>query len=501
MSASTGVALRRLLPSEQVISWRGDSRVSVRGLCADSRRASPGAVFFAMGGQRTDGNRYVEEAIGRGVVAVVSEEEPGRGTPGVYVQVKDIRVVLAQAARSFFGEPDQKVALMAVTGTNGKTTVSYLYQHLLTNGSERPGMIGTVQYDLGVRRLPAYRTTPEPVELWGLLAQMSDAGCRHGVMETSSHGIVQGRIRGLRFAAGAFLNLTQDHLDFHGDMESYYAAKRMLFTGEAGAEVGCAVIDGDDPYGRRLMEDVRDRCEVVTFGTSEGWDLRAHDLELGPEGTRFHLRADGRVSEIWLPLPGGYNVSNALAALALAKVAGLSPHEAGQKLADFPGVPGRMQRVSPDGFPFTVFVDYAHTPDALSNALGMLRTVATGRLLVVFGCGGNRDRTKRPLMTKAVLDRADRSWATADNPRQEALGQIFADMKAAVWPHAPIVFVEDRRYAISLALDEARAGDIVLIAGKGHETFQELADTVVPFDDTQVARRLLDVKASSFAKP
>jgi UDP-N-acetylmuramoyl-L-alanyl-D-glutamate--2,6-diaminopimelate ligase len=350
-----------------------------------------------------------------------------------------------------------------------------------------------VSYDLGARTVPSYRTTPESLELYGLLAQMRDAGCRQAVMEVSSHGLDQQRVLGMQFGVAVFMNLTRDHLDYHKTMESYFEVKSRLFTGGAGAAPKAAAINLDDPYGRRLAGTVPATLHLVTFGEAPDAMVRAEDIRLGFRGTAFRLVWPGGAMEVESPLIGRYNVSNLLAAFAACHALGRDLAVVAARLRSFPGVPGRMERID-EGQPYNVLVDYAHTDDALRNALGMLRAITPGRLFVVFGCGGNRDRTKRPLMTAAVQEFADFAWATADNPRSEALAQIFADMQTGVKDAGQIAFVEDRRRAISLALDAAREGDCLLIAGKGHETYQEFADTIVPFDDRQVVRELIGIK-------
>ncbi|HEX3728389.1 MAG TPA: UDP-N-acetylmuramoyl-L-alanyl-D-glutamate--2,6-diaminopimelate ligase, partial [Opitutaceae bacterium] len=325
---------------------------------------------------------------------------------------------------------------------------------------------------------------------------MRDAGCRQAVMEVSSHGIDQQRVLGLGFAAAVFTNLTRDHLDYHGTLDAYFEVKSRLFTGGTGAAPKVAVINVDDEYGRKLAAQLRERGapRVVTFGESPEAMVRAENVALHFKNTDFQLVwPEGRLA-VDSPLIGRYNVSNLLAATATAWALGRDPAAILPRLADFPGVPGRMERIE-EGQGFNVLVDYAHTDDALRNALGMLRAITPGRLLVVFGCGGNRDRAKRPLMVKAVQEFADFAFATADNPRSEPLGQIFADMRAGVVQPERIAWVDDRRRALSVALDAAKPGDCLLVAGKGHESYQEFADTVIPFDDRQVVRELIGVKA------
>ncbi len=486
-------SLKNLLSGTTVLALRGDADRAITGLVTDSRRVVPGALFFALEGARVNGADFVEEAIGRGAVAVVSARPPAKHSPAVWAQVLDVRVAMAEIARRFYRDPDEDLFLTGVTGTNGKTTVSMMTQFLLKGPDAPCGLIGTVRYEVGARTLPSYKTTPESVDLFALFDQMRDAGCTACAMEVSSHAVAQARIHGVRFDAVAFTNLTQDHLDYHGSLENYFNAKARLFTGECGHQARVAVINVDDPYGRVLVDRLPAGVEAVTYGFSASAGLRAVNVVLAPGGSQCEVEWTGGRARLTLALPGRYNILNALCALGLARAAGRDLNLLVPRLAQFSGVPGRMEKID-SSQPFQVLVDYAHTDDALSHALTMLRDVCAGRLLVVFGCGGNRDRAKRPRMTAAVQRWADFAWATADNPRKEPLAQIFADMRGGLTAPTRIRFVDDRRRAIALAMEEAKPGDCVLIAGKGHETFQEFADTVVPFDDRQVARELLNLR-------
>lgn len=482
------------LPPDDILDRKGDLDRPISGLAMDSRRVMPGNIFFALPGRRSDGGSYVDEAIQRGAVAIVGERIPsGTAARVTYVQVADARRCLARVAQRYFKFPDQDLDLIGVTGTNGKTTVTNLIKHLLSTPAQRVGLIGTVSYDLGARIVPSYRTTPESLELYGMLAQMRDAGCRQAAMEVSSHGIDQQRILGLQLGVAVFTNLTRDHLDYHETMEAYFEVKARLFNGATGSAPRVAVINLDDAHGRRLVREVPDHVKIITFGESVEAMVRAENVRLNFKDTQLRVVWPGGAVEINSPFIGRYNVSNLLAAFAACHALGRDPAAIAPRLSGYAGVPGRMERIEEDQ-PYNVLVDYAHTDDALRNALGMLRAITPGRLLVVFGCGGNRDRAKRPLMTAAVQEFADFAWATADNPRSEDLARIFADMQGGVSRPAQIEFVEDRRHAISLALDAARAGDCLLVAGKGHETYQEFADTIIPFDDRQVVRELIGIK-------
>jgi len=487
------VDLKSLFNDLPLIGFTGDWKTRVTGICTDSRRVTPGVIFFALKGLHTDGNHYVDEAIDRGAATVVTDGEGTAMSGANRIRVKNPKAILAEVARRFYSNPQDEMDLMGVTGTNGKTTVAYLVKHMLEESRGRVGMLGTVQYDLGKRTLPANRTTPESMDIYAMLAQMRESVCDQAILEVSSHGIDQGRVDGLYFKTAAFLNLTQDHIDYHGSLKSYFMTKSRLFTGQTGRVPEIAVVNSDDPFSVYLMKLIPRGVCVITCGTNERCDFRVTDLVLESDRTRFKLTWPFGAFEVESPLLGKYNVSNLLVAFAICFAQGNDVPLLAEKLADFPGVPGRMERVD-EGQPFSVLVDYAHTDDALKNALSMLRGITSGRLLVVFGCGGNRDRSKRPLMTQAVLKAADFCWATADNPRKESLETIFRDMKKGAADSKKIRFIKDRRRAISLALDAAQVGDCLLIAGKGHETFQDFTDAVAPFDDRLVAQELIRIK-------
>jgi UDP-N-acetylmuramoyl-L-alanyl-D-glutamate--2,6-diaminopimelate ligase len=481
----------------EILAAKGALDRPITGLVIDSRRVVPGTLFFALPGLRADGASFIDEAVSRGAAAIVTTKLPSHVPAKVtFIQVSDPRATLAAIAQRYYKHPDRDMTVVGVTGTNGKTTVTHLIKHFL-NGDQRVGLMGTITYDLGARTVPSFRTTPESVDIYGMLAQMRDAGCRQAVMEVSSHGIDQQRVRGLQFGAAVFTNLTRDHLDYHKTLDAYFSVKTRLFTGETGSVPKIAVVNLDDPHGEKLAAKIAAEVpgsRLVTFGENPRAQIRAENVQLNFKNTTFRLAWPGGTMELDSPLIGRYNVSNLLAAIATACGLGRDPVVFLARLRAFKGVPGRMERIE-EGQPFNVLVDYAHTDDALRNALGMLRAITPGRLLVVFGCGGNRDRTKRPLMTRAVQEFADFAFATADNPRTEALARIFDDMREGVIASDKIMWIDDRRKAISVALDMAKPGDCLLIAGKGHESYQEYADTVFPFDDRQVVRELIGIKA------
>ena len=494
----TAPTLSDFFEEGEILASKGPLEGPVSGLALDSRRVVPGNVFFALPGRRSDGAHFIDEAVSRGAAAVISSTLPVAAPAKVaFIRVADPRAMLARVARRYYRFPDRDMSVIGVTGTNGKTTVTHLIKHFL-NGDQRVGLIGTVNYDLGARTVPSYRTTPESLDIFGMLAQMRDAGCRQAVMEVSSHGIDQDRVLGLQFGAAVFTNLTRDHLDYHQTLEAYFNVKSRLFTGGTGTVPPIAVVNLDDACGEQLAARIAAEfpaVKLVTFGENPRALIRAEALVLEPRASSFRLVYPGSSGlNVDSPLLGRFNVSNLLAAIATAWGLGRDPTVFLTRIRGFKGVPGRMERVD-EGQPFNVLVDYAHTDDALRNALGMLRPITPGRLLVVFGCGGNRDRSKRPLMVKAVQEYADFAFATADNPRSESLAQIFSDMQQGVTAPEKITWVEDRRRALSLALDGARPGDCLLVAGKGHESYQEFADTVIPFDDRQVVRELIAIKA------
>ena len=491
---SEKVGLNRLTGSESLVEVNA-ATAQVSSLVTDSRRVTPGSAFFAIRGFRTNGEEFIDEAINRGARVLIGENLDLDAHPGVAkVKVEDSRKALAQMARRYHGYPDKSIKVIGITGTNGKTTVSTLTRHLLEESGKPVGLIGTVKYHLGDRELPSFRTTPESSDLYPMLRSMLAGGCSEAVMEVSSHGIHQSRVAGMEMEVATFLNLTRDHLDYHNNMESYFREKRKIFNGENGTLPKVAIINGDCPYGKRLMEELPPQVRVLSFGLEENNLFRAKNINLESTGTEFLLECPAGSMVIKSPLLGRYNVMNLLASLAILHAMGRSIPDAIRKIGAFEGVDGRMETVD-NGQAYNVVVDYAHTPDALRNALGMLRECTSGKLHLVFGCGGDRDKGKRLEMTRVACAGADKVWATADNPRTESLDDIFKDMQKGQTRGAKISFIEDRRRAISLALDQAQPGDCVLIAGKGHECFQEVQYTAIPFDDRKVAKELIQVKA------
>jgi len=488
--------LQDLLKDVESLESRGSCRGEVKGVVCDSRRVRPGYVFVAIHGSHRDGWAYCEDSVSRGAIALVSEHTHGRWVDVCQVRVADARVAAGRLAAAFHGRPAAKLTMAGITGTNGKTTTAYILRDILRKSGSEPGLISTVAYEIGVRSIPATRTTPEAPALQALMAEMVAAGCRSAVMEVSSHALDQKRTEGIDFDAAVFTNLTRDHLDYHQDMEDYFEAKSRLFLslgrGKAGAT---AVINRDDPWGRRMESLDGLDCRVVTYGIEQAADVKAENVRLEPGGSAFDVLTPWGRAGLSIGLLGRYNVSNALAAIAAAGALGIDPAVSVQALASVSRVPGRLEEVhTREGF--QVFVDYAHTDDALEHVLTTLREITPQRLLVVFGCGGNRDASKRPLMGAVASRLADHSILTSDNPRGEEPAAILAQVSEGFGAGADYEVIEDRRTAIRRAIAVARKGDVVVIAGKGHENFQEFADKTIAFDDRQVVRECLAERAA-----
>lgn len=492
------MTLRELIPHLDKPVVSGSLDTVIKSLTYDSRKATKCTAFVALRGHKSDGHDFIPAAIEAGASAIISEQAPPDDVSVPWVHVKFSRVALAQAATALQGNPASTLAIGGVTGTNGKTTTVYLMHHLLNQGQKRSGLLGTVTYDLGGgKQVPATHTTPESLEIQSLLSQMRDNGCRACAMEVSSHALDQDRVHGLPFAAGVFTNLTQDHLDYHQTMEEYFAVKSRLFEMIATQTKGQMIINSDDAWGRKLIQRFEDTGRVTKFGYGVHADFRAVNVRYDFTGTSFELEVNGRAFLVRSPLIGDFNVYNALGALAAAHSMGLNLRESVTNLKNAPQVPGRLERVTENATRFQVFVDYAHTPDALENVLRTLKALRPSRIITVFGCGGDRDRAKRPIMAAAAEAGSDICIVTSDNPRSESPEAIIADaVKGFTRPknHASIV---DRREAIMGALENAKQGDIVLIAGKGHEDYQEIQGQKHAFDDRRVVRQLMTQMYSS----
>jgi len=462
-----------LSPTEVV----GDDSVEIADLAYAAGAVRPGALFFCVPGSRADGHDFAAAAVERGAAALVVERQVPVAVPQIVVE--ETRAAMPGAAAAFFGYPTRELEVAGVTGTTGKTTTTYLLYAILEAAGRRPGLMGTVESRIGGERKPAVRTTPEAIDLQRAFRAMLDAGDRSVALEATSHGSELGRLAGIRFAALAFTNLSEEHLDFHGTMERYYAAKRRLFVGP---EPPPAAVNVGDAYGRELADELRalGRAPLLTFGFAD-------DAEIRPDGLEHGRLRVGSI-ELETRLRGRFNVENVLAAVSVALLLDVEDEAIAEGIARVEGVPGRFETID-EGQPFTVVVDYSHKPGALENVLRTARDLATGRVLCVFGCGGDRDRTKRPLMGRIAADLADVAIVTSDNPRSEDPDAIIDEVVAGAPGRLEVE--PDRAKAIGQALEGAQAGDVVVIAGKGHEQGQELDGRVVPFDDRDVARETL----------
>jgi UDP-N-acetylmuramoyl-L-alanyl-D-glutamate--2,6-diaminopimelate ligase len=463
--------------------------VPVAGLDYDSRRISEGFVFFAFPGSRTDGRRFAQDALSRGAVAVASESEAPEEFASRWIQVEHGRHALALAARSFYRKPDERLALTGITGTNGKTTTAYLVDSVLRAAGKTTALIGTIQYHLADKILPAANTTPESLDLVRLFAELEQAGGTHATLEVSSHALALGRTYGLRFHTAIFTNFTRDHLDYHGTMDAYFAAKQLLFDGAGGPPPEFAVLNRDDEQVRRVKLDTR--THALWYGLGPEADLRPRHIASGFSGLRFDIQFGKMRFAIESPLIGRINVYNILAACGAALSYGLAPEIIARGIGQMRAVPGRFERID-EGQPFVVVVDYAHTDDALRNVIAAARSLDPKRVITLFGCGGDRDRAKRPLMGQAAGENSDFVVLTSDNPRSEDPLAIMNDALVGIRRvDVPHVVEPDRAAAIARAIKEARVGDIVILAGKGHEPYQILKDKTIPFDDRLVAREVL----------
>ena len=489
--------LKQLLRNLAATSVEGSVDREISGITYDSRRVAPGMIFVAIPGQNTDGHEFISTAIDRGASAVICERARVLPSRATRICVPDAREALARTASSYYEHPSARLKVIGVTGTNGKTTVAFMIKAILEAAGISTGLMSTVRYEIGDRVLPAQRTTPESLEVQQMMAQMIKAGCQACVMEVSSHALEQKRVLGVEFDVGLFTNLTRDHLDYHGTMENYFTAKKKLFTDlRRGPKKSAAVINVDDTYGERLTNEVTGLEVQFTYGLNERARLRATKIELHATGSRFvveSLDAPQRKFAVRLPLIGRHNIYNALAAIGAGLSLQIDVVKIQAALNALAPVPGRLEAVA-CGQPFGVFVDYAHTDDALKNVLTTLREITRGRVLLTFGCGGGRDAGKRARMGAVAAELADFTLITSDNPRTEAPASIAAQIEAGCRSvRADACALElDRRQAIGKILGLAQAGDTVLIAGKGHETYQEFEDTVIPFDDRLHAQEALE---------
>jgi UDP-N-acetylmuramoyl-L-alanyl-D-glutamate--2,6-diaminopimelate ligase len=467
----------------------GLAEAEVHGIAYDSRKVEPGFLFFAFAGAKTDGARFADAALRQGALAVVSDRPAPAGFGGAWLQVPHGRHALALAARNFFNKPDERLALTAITGTNGKTTSAMLVDSILRAAGHVTALIGTIEYHLAGRVLPAVNTTPESLDLFRIFHDLEEAGGTHATLEASSHALDLGRIYAMNFHTAAFTNFTRDHLDYHQTMEAYFAAKQLLFTPRTGPPPRFAVLNADDESAGRLK--LASETQVFRYGIDREAFVRATDIEASFEGLRFTVTAGKRRFAVESGLVGRINVYNILLACAATLTLEVREEHIQKGIKDLQSVSGRFERVE-EGQPFLVVVDYAHTDDALRNVIGVARGMKAKRIITLFGCGGDRDRTKRPLMGMAAGELSDYVVLTSDNPRSEDPLAIMNDALVGLKRYDTAYVAEpDRERAIKRAIEAAAPGDVVILAGKGHETYQILKDGPVPFDDREVARRIL----------
>jgi len=461
---------------------------AVAGLDYDSRRIETGHLFFAFAGAKADGRVFAQAALERGAIAIVSELPAPEGFSGPWIVVEHGRKALAIAARNFYGQPDERLGITGITGTNGKTTTCFLTDAILRAAGKTTALIGTIQYRLADQLLPAANTTPESLELYRIFDQLIQLGGTHVTMEVSSHALALGRVHGVRFHTAVFTNLTRDHLDFHGTMEDYFAAKQMLFIPEDAPPPACAVINHDDPWGAKIDAS---GSRALRYGFEQGAAVRGSELEMTFEGLSFTAEHEGRSVRLHSPMVGKINAYNILAAACGALSYGLEWDVIAAAVSRAERVPGRFESIDA-GQPFMVVVDYAHTDDALRNVIAVARQLKPKRVLTLFGCGGDRDRAKRPLMGQAAGEGSDFVALTSDNPRSEDPLDIINDAQIGLRRFDTRFITEpDREKAIRAILAEAGPGDIVILAGKGHEPYQVLKDRTIHFDDRETARAIL----------
>jgi UDP-N-acetylmuramoyl-L-alanyl-D-glutamate--2,6-diaminopimelate ligase len=494
--------LRDLVFCLPKVTPAGSLEAEIHGITASSRDVAPGMIFAAIRGTTLDGHRFINDALAAGATAILAESAPPSDytAPAVWLHVPDSRLAVATLASTLAGHPWKNLSMAGVTGTNGKTTTAFLLHHLMKSAWHRAGLLGTILVDDGESVEIAKHTTPGSIELSQMLTRMGDNGCRGVAMEVSSHGIHQKRISAIGFDVCVFTNLTQDHLDYHGTIEAYFKAKASWFLDLAADPLGkkpAAVINIDDAYGAELAASLDGKMTVIRFGFGVHSDFRANNFRQNARGMEFELAAKGKTYLVRAPLIGRFNVYNLLASIAAAHACGIRPRDAVAALAEAPQVPGRMENVGNAGGA-TVFVDYAHTPDALANACRTLKELDPRRLITVFGCGGDRDKGKRPLMGAAASSYSDACVVTSDNPRSEDPSAIIREIESGLRGKT-FRSIVDRTEAINFAIANSLSGDIILIAGKGHETTQQFSDHVVDFDDRKHASKALRDRAQAIS--
>jgi UDP-N-acetylmuramoyl-L-alanyl-D-glutamate--2,6-diaminopimelate ligase len=483
--------LRDLLQGTEAGIPPSMQELEIRQVACDSRKVHPRALFFALHGAQADGNAFIRDAVSRGAAAIASEDSAPASPPSsvAWIQVRDARKALAVTAGNFFGHPAKALQLVAVTGTNGKTTTTSLIDAIVKASGAKTGLFGTIAYHTPLGDYPAPNTTPESVDLQGFLAEIRDAGGRFGVLEASSHSLAMNRLWGCHFAAAVFTNLTREHMDYHKTFDDYFAAKKCLFEGTGAGAPDVVVINTDDEYGKRLIGLAK---KSVTYGLESDADITTKKFQLTFSGLVFTAQTPNGKVQVASPLVGRINVYNILAAIGAAQALGFSTEIIEAGIRNLESVSGRFQRIDL-GQPYFVVVDYAHTDDALENLIRTARELnPKGRIITLFGCGGGKDRTKRPVMGEVTGRLSDLTILSSDNPRTEDPLKIISDIIVGLQKTSGKYLIEpDREKAIGVAMDEARAGDIVLLAGKGHENYQILADRTLEFDDRDMARRAL----------
>lgn len=480
--------LKDLLKDVPVLACTADLQTEISGVCYDSRKVSAGDAFVAVTGFAADGNRFIPMALDRGAAVVVTARKPQQEIP--YVLVESDRLALAKMSCNFYDHPADTMTMIGITGTNGKTSSTLLLKQVLEQvAGAKVGLVGTMSNLIGSQEIPTERTTPESLELQGLFAQMRAAGCTHVVMEVSSHALSLERVGGVHFDVAAFTNLTEDHLDFHKTMDEYCAAKAELFR-----RCDRAVVNRDDGYAQQILQAAA--CPVLTTSVAGDGDLQAVDVSLHAQGVRFTAKLGQQQARVELPIPGRFTVHNALTVLGITSQLGLPLEDCAQALGRCQGVKGRVEVVPTPGKPYSILIDYAHTPDGLENVLRSVRDFCKGRLIAVFGCGGDRDPMKRPIMGSIGVKLSDLAIITSDNPRTEEPSSILADiLKGIKKEDGEYIVIEDRRKAIKYAMDIGKKDDIIVLAGKGHETYQDIGGHKHHLDEREeVAAHLAETR-------
>ena len=475
--------LYELLKNVRVLENHLDENMDINFVTSDSRQVIPGCLFLALKGFAFDGNSFIPMALEKGAAVIVTAERPQQDIP--YILVESDRAALAAISTNYYGHPAKSMTMIGITGTNGKSSITWILKHLLEKiTGEKAGLVGTMVNMVGKESQPADRTTPESIQLQDLFARMRDAGCKYAVMEVSSHAVALDRIGGIHFDVAAFTNLTPDHMDFHTGMEDYCDAKAELF-----ARCDRAVINTDDPWSGRIM--ARCTAPVLTYGLEDGVSLRAEDIQTRADGISYTAVMGEKRIAVSVPIPGRFTVYNTLTVLGVMYQLGFSLEQTAAALREVEGVKGRVEVVPTPGKDYTVLIDYAHTPDGVENILTSVRQFCKGRLIVVFGCGGSRDRKKRPVMGRLAVELADFAVVTTDNPRREDPAAIIEEVKTGMMDHSNFAAFVDRKEAICFAMDMAQKDDIIVLAGRGHETYMDVMGVKYPFDERDIVAEYL----------